>query len=287
MTQASTSGSGLGATFTMNWGTFTASCWMKRVTGSGAISLSMDNSAFTNIAGSLSTTRYTQVSLPPSSAPTSFYIAIKLATATDAVAVDFCQLENNDSAATSPMNSVAATTTRGDEISTFGTPGTNFNAGANVISAITFGTPFSIYIAYSGNFSTTESHGLFVAGGGTNSFQIAGAAGGGAVTGQNNGVSTVSVATDTTGLLVNNGTGALNKVVYGSDGTHSFICVNGGYTSGAVAIRSTTTPNSHITLGNNGSNLLPLNGYVKEEGIWTRALTQGECQKFSTVTNNQ
>ena len=80
------------------------SCWMRRVTGTGNIELTQDNTAFTNIAGSLNTATYTLVQLSASILDASF--GFRIVTSGDAVDVIFTQFEalpSGVAGASSPM----------------------------------------------------------------------------------------------------------------------------------------------------------------------------------------
>lgn len=284
--QGSSTGAGVGLTVNLTWKTYTLSAWIKRVTGTGTVSLAYDGSTYTDISGSINTTSYRQVRITTTAlaAPT---LSIRLGTSGDVVAVDFVQLEDDDQA-TSPIVSAASVNLRGPENIFIGTNGTNFNAGWQMINNTQTSTPMSYLFVYSGNFSTTLPHGLITT---DTPFQVTAAAGGGVATAiLVSGHTLVSTATDTTGLYLNTtGAGAVNKLVFSSDGTGAKICINGG----ALTKSSTVVPptslagGTHNNILNNGSNVLPANGYMVMFACWQRALSDGECVLYSTVTNQQ
>lgn len=263
----------------------TCSAWVKRITGSGTFSISCDNVTFTDVSGSLNGSTYTQVRVP-SVTVTNATMGVKFGTNGDAVDIDFFQSENDDQA-TSPVWSNGSINLRGPEWPVIGTNVLPQIAGIEVINSIDFNTPFTVYVSYSGNFSTTLSHLIFGTGGGAGSFSVTGPAGGGVVTGSNNGVTVTSSNSDVTGLYLGTGSCTLNKVVYGSSGSESFICLNGVRTTGAKAIRTTASGTTHWGWGNNGSNVLPGNMYIPGFAVYQRAVTPDECVRLSTVTNCQ
>ncbi len=255
---------------------FTVSAWIKRITGTGTIGLSLDGTTYTDVSGSVNSTTYTQVHIGTATS-TNPTVGVNLGTNGDKIAIDFFQAENDDTA-TSPILSVGTVNLRGAEYPTFGTQATQFNDGLRIINDIDTLSPFSIVVGYSGNFSTTLGHGIIV-GGGTNPIVISGAAGGGVVTATYNGGSNASTNSDVSGLFT------LNKVAVSIGGTASTICVNGGaVTAGTCKTRTGAPTTSHIAFGNNGSNILPMNGYIKFITIYKRELTASEMKAVTKVT---
>lgn len=264
--------------------TVTCSAWVKRVTGTGTFSISCDNVTFTDVSGLINSSTWTQVRVPTVTV-TNAVAGVKFGTNGDAVDIDFFQDEDDDQA-TSPILTTNAINQRGPENIFIGTNASDFNYGLQVINATQAATPVTYYMKYSGNFSTTLVHGLLTSDSG---FQISGAAGGGAVTGNINGATIVTAASDVSGLyLASTGTGTVNKVIFSADGAGAMICINGSAPITATTPKfQTSTAGTHNNILNNGANILPTNGYIAEEAIWLRKVTAGECSQYSTVTNNQ
>lgn len=261
---------------------YTGSALVKRITGTGAISMTVDGSTYTTITGSLNSTTYTAIPVPTQTL-TSATIGFKIATSGDAIAVDFVQLENNP-VATSPILTTTASVARGAEICSFNTPssGVGFatNDGYRLLHDINHSTPASILVEYSGNFDPTHSHLIY--GDDVSDVFVTGAAGGGVITITGAGGSYSSADSDVSGLYT------LNKVAVRWDGTGSGVCVNGGNltTSTSIKYRATDLGLTHGAMGNNGAAILPLNGYIKRATFWRRALTDGEMIGESAVNSN-
>lgn len=83
--------------------------WMKRITGSGAVSIARDGTTYTDISGQLSTSDWTRVYVRQNSI-TNPVVSIKLATSGDEVAVDYAN-ENIQMAPGSPNEGTRAVDT--------------------------------------------------------------------------------------------------------------------------------------------------------------------------------
>ena len=275
-----TGGTGSLATFNLVWKKYTESAWIKCVTCTGAISLTMDNSSFTDISGSLNSSSFTQVAIKNQQMinPT---FGIKIANSADVIIVDFFQLEGDDQA-TSPILTTTTTNIRGAELYTFGTiSGSAPNAGLNILQYTQSGTPMGMVVSYSGNFSTLHSHLVWGTDQPNDPF-LTGAAGGGVISFGGNGGSLTSTGTDTSGLFT------LNKVAFSTGGNGSKICVNGvGPDKSSVPNLTSAQAVTHGNGLNNGSNVQPVNGFHGRVTFFERELTDGECVRYSTVINNQ
>jgi hypothetical protein len=108
--------------------------YLRRITGSGAISLSMDNSAFTDVSGLFGSSGYARCPIATQTLANP-QIVIKGATSGDKIAVDFVDLENG-TFATSPIATTSASVTRAADVCSIlvsAIPG--FNASADTIVA--------------------------------------------------------------------------------------------------------------------------------------------------------
>jgi hypothetical protein len=277
---AVTGGSGAGLTINPAWVKGTASAWIKCVTCTGAISLTADNSTFTDISGSLSTSKFTQVRVPTVNKVNNT-VGINIANSSDVIIVDFFQFEGDDQA-TSPISTTTTTNQRGFEMPAFGSPASSPNAGLPVIQSLYWGTPVTFLVQYSGNFSTQKGHLLSI---GTDSAEyfVTGAAGGGTASVAGHGGSYTSTGcVDTTGLFT------LNKIAVRYDGSGSAVAINGCLVkSSSITFTPTAQLATHAGQLNNGSNNVPTNGYESRWTAWKRSLSDGEMVQLTTVTNNQ
>lgn len=268
-------------TLTLTSKAVTTSAWVRRVTGTGTVNLSSDNVTWTDISGLINSSTYTQVRVPTQTL-TNPSVGVQFGTSGDAIDIDFFQTENGDQA-TSPIVTPAGTvTTAGPEMSAFNTNGSVPNMGINIIRDTDFGTPYTILIQYSGNFSTSAGHALLISGGGTNALNFQGGTGASPVSASVGGLSVATANSDISGLFT------LNKAIFRCDGSGGAICLNGG----AIAKSSSVIPltsfsgTTHVGIGSNGSNTIPLNGYIKRITIWLKALKDGELIQYSTIINN-
>lgn len=280
---AVTGGAGTLATFNPFWQRATLSCWIKRVTGTGTVSLTANGGAsWTDISGQINSNYFVQVRIPSFNLINNI-IGIQLGTNSDSVIVDFFQCEDDDQA-TSPILTTTSVISRSPENIFIGTNSTQGNAGLQMLTNTQLNTPFTYMFTYSGNFSTTLTHAITATDAGV---QATGLAGGGTITANMGSDSLISTGTDTTGLyLLNNGSGVINKLIMGCDGTGAKVAVNGVLNKNSTPVLSSTYTGTHNNLGNNGANVLPCNGYTIRMTIWKRLLTDGEMIQYSTVTNN-
>ena len=248
---------------------FIGSAYVKRLVGSGAISITIDGgTTWTAITSSINSTSYSKVSVP-SQTLANPSIGFQISTSADSIAVDFVQCENN-SYATTPMLTASATLGRGPEATFFMGDGTGNpnNAGQQLLRDIDNGTPATMLIQYSGNFS--KQHLLH--GDAISSIFVTGPANGGAI----------AFNSATTVNSENFGLGNINKAIWRVDGIGSAICLNGG----AIATSSTKvaaySDPLHGGLGNRGAGDYPMDGYIMRTSYWRKALTDGEMIRLST-----
>ncbi|WP_020471466.1 hypothetical protein [Zavarzinella formosa] len=286
-----TGGGGSGATFNLNFMSYAPSFVLRRASGSGPVYMTVDGSAYVDITSQISGS-FGQVTIPASVRLTPATFGLKLGTSGDSLVVDFAQLENN-LFATSPILTTTASMTRGPEYLAFNLPGSPagsaVNDGYRLLKDITFGTPVTVMIQYSGNFDTLRNHLIF--GDDVSNIFVSGAAGGGVVTvsGWSKGAANSATAGYASADSVVTGINTLNKVIVRWDGSGSSVCVNGGAitSSSSVAFRPSDIGLTHGGLGNNGSGLIPTNGCTKRATFWREALSDGEMRRLSTVTDNQ
>lgn len=285
VSQLSTTGSGVGATFNLSFNKMPQSAYIKRITGTGGVSLSPDDSTYTDFSGSINSSTYTRASIAPVVAPATPLFCLKLATSGDKVAVDFAQMVNSNAGDISALLTTNGTILLGDEMPSFNTPSGSpvmQNAGYRILEDIYQGKPTSIMITYSGNFSPTLSHLLFGTDGASSVIPFAtGAAGGGVVTLSAPGSGTlVSTGTDVSGL------GTINKALFSCYGGGCKICVNGVGPDKSTTIHAQYTYNdanlTHAGQLNNGSSLVPTNGYESVFYGWRREVTDLECQLYTS-----
>lgn len=282
-----TGGGGTLATFNLTFIPYQTSALVKRLSGTSAISMTLDGITYTAITSSINTNSFSQVTIP-TQALTAGVVGFKIASSSDSIAVDFVQVENND-VATSPIFTTTTSINRAPEETFMLGDATfsPFNAGQNIINNIDSGHPASVLIAYSGNFSSNGFHNIY--GDSPSAILFLGAANGtNTVRVQNNG-SQIATSTNTENLGLFN----LNKVfgrltgVPSTDGGGISICLNGGpittVTGTFSPIQSTV---NHGGFGNRGAGDRPLNGYIKRFTAWPTEMTNGQMIQYSTVTNN-
>lgn len=283
---AVTGGTGTGFTANLVWQKMPQSVYIKRVTGTGTVSLSLDDTTYTDFSGSINSSTYTRASLAPITAPVTPKFCLKLGTTGDEVAVDLAQAINSDAGDVSAMLTTNGTNLLGDEMPSFNTPSGSpimQNAGYRLIEDIYQGHPFSMLVTYSGNFSPTLSHLIIGTDGSSNTVPFAtGAAGGGVITFSAPPTgSMTSTGTDVSGL------GTLNKAVFSCGATHCKVCVNGVGPDINTSLHAQFNPAAanltHAGQLNNGSGLLPSNGYERGFYGWKYEISDYQCQQYSKV----
>lgn len=248
------------------------SVYIKRITGTGAIGITLDGSSFTDISSSLNTSTYTRVYITATSANP--IVGFRISTSGDKIAVDFCQQEKLTGTGaplfpTSPQLTTTTATTRlnggGTEEYFFYTDAANTNDGIRWVNDVACKRPTSFVIVATGNGSATACNicGTDVGG------YVGGAIGGGI-----DGTPFVGATGGIAGL------GNINKMAFSIDGVGRKSCVNGN------TINSTGAPFSNVQathggIGNNGGGALPINGYYSRATFWNRGLTDGEMLEYT------
>lgn len=264
------------------------SAWIKRVSGSGTVSLTQDNgSTWTDITSQLTTTGFTQVKVAALQTLTNPTVGIKLGTSGDSIAVDFFQCEYGGALgtinyyATSPcVTTTAPVNCRlGNEAPTINTISNAHPSAGQILlnNTIASGAPYTIFAQYSG---TPPSTGWIISS--DQNITFSGGADG-------NGATIFGETTSNTG---NAGIGNINKIMARSSGAGGVGCLNGGplttYNT-ATNAKPSTTAITHCNLGSNGSDNVsgPLNGYIQRIAFWHGEVSDGQMIELSKVVNNQ
>lgn len=258
--------------------TFVGSAYVKRITGTGTINMTIDGgTTWTDITSSINSSGYTKVAVANQTLANPS-IGFQIVTNADAIAVDFIQCENNTYAST-PLLTTSATVFRGTEEPAFNDPAnSSVNDGYRLIrSFIANGAPWSMFLSASGN--SRVSSVLLT----DSTYNIA--------LGTDGNAATFRAATGgNTATTANTGTFGLdniNKVAVRANGSlnGSFICLNGGAvaqaTAGTNGITAQSNATTHCGVGNNGSGVQPLDGYFKRIALWKRELSDGEMINFT------
>lgn len=131
-------------TITLASGARTGSVYLKRITGTGNVQVSLDGSTWSTV--DLSDTDWRRIVL--SGTVTNPTVGIRLATSGDAVAMDYAQVEDG-AFATSPVLTTTAAGTRAADVATVPLSSTWYNQGSQtVVSSILF----TNYVSGSGFF---------------------------------------------------------------------------------------------------------------------------------------
>ena len=123
----------------------TFSVWLKRITGTGAIQISLDNfSTNTDITALINSTTWTLVQMTQTLAnPT---VGLNIVTNGDKIAVDMAQLEDASAFASTPIPTTTVAVTRNADVLTYPLAGNSSN---------TAGTAYGEFTIYSGDQSLT------------------------------------------------------------------------------------------------------------------------------------
>lgn len=240
--------------------------YIKRVSGSGTVSVMVDGTNYTDVTSLLNTNGFVLSPCAPATLanPT---LGLKLGTSGDSVAVDFAQLENSHTP-TTPMVTTTTLQFRGPEEPTFSTLSSSVqNAGQVLIDRTFVNNPMSFAITVSGNAPAASSP--LISGNDIGSVQVRGVVDGGALT----------FRLATTANTGNVGLGILNKVAGRIAGAVK-ICLNGG--AFATSTQSVTySPSTHGALGNNGAGVAPINGYIQRVTYWNYEISDGELLEYT------
>lgn len=256
------------------------SAYIRRVTGTGTIEMTMDGGAtYTNITSQINSNSFTWVEVVQQTL-TNPSFGLRIVTSGDAVAVDFTQLENTQHGnlkATTPIITTTATATRGNELPQFGTTSTSFNDGLRIIDFYYFRRPVSIYMEASGNGTSGT---VSVMGGGNFSNHR--------ITGVVNGtVGTHRTATSATlATTVNSGVagrGNINKLMVRTNGFGNAICLNGGaIATGPGSPDQVNITDNHCGFGNRGAADQSINGYIGRATFFPYDVSDAQMIQYTT-----
>lgn len=261
------------------------SIYMKAITVTGAISLTLDGVTYTDISSLINTSGYVNVSAPPITfSVTTPIVGIQMANSGDSVAVQFAQCENNQYP-TTPLPTTTTAVARGvDEPAHSDPGGTRIGDGIRLIRTLMCnGAPWSVFVSASAN--TVISLGtIFSDGGFAGNIGTFGAAGSFQA-----GSGPAVATTANTGTF---GLGNINKLCgraraqgFGGSGLAAgSACLNGGAIATSASgqgISAQSASFTHIGLGNRGAGNGPLDGYIKRLTYWNRELTDGEMINLS------
>ena len=253
------------------------SAYLKRLSGSGVVNMTMDGgTTWTPVAVTSTWTRFyipTQTLANPS-------VGLRLVTSGDSVAVDFF---NTNTGATGTPGGVQTTTsvtvTSQNKEPSFGSTSTRWNDGNRLVANLfQVNNPFSVYWEGSGNSIGTP--GPFVSDAG---YQLRGATNGGVAFLQ--GLQHItSVTSANSGIY---GLGNINRIAAVACGGYAAICLNGGAIAVAAGngLNSPSEASTHVGLGNNGSGAMALNGAIGRIALWNRELSQAEMINMTTGPN--
>ena len=250
------------------------SCYLKRLSGSGVVNMTMDGgTTWTAVVPTTTWTRFyipTQTLANPS-------VGLQLVTSGDSVAVDF--FNTNTGANGNPGGSqttTSATVTSQNKEPSFGTTSSRYNDGNRLVANLfQANNPFSVYWEGSGNSIGTP--GPFVSDAG---YQLRGGTNGGVAFLQGFQHIT-SVTSANSGVY---GLGNINRIAAVACGGYAAICLNGGAIAIATGngLNSPSEASTHVGLGNNGSGAMGINGAIGRMALWNRELSQAEMINLTT-----
>lgn len=235
------------------------SIFMRRLTGVGPISLTLDNGVtLTDVSGSINSSTYSRVAIGQTLANPIF--GIKITTSGDAVAVDFAQLENS-AFDTSPVLATTASVIRNADVATMLMTAVPMNGLAFTMIA-TFLQPVD---PAASSFLCTISDGTT-----PNSFGF-NRQSGGAMSAGNGASAAVSLATAPAG--------AWNRVAASFDLTGVSISLNGAATVTGSGVASFAPTTVSIGAGATGAN--QLSGFIRRLTIYPTRIADERLPQFS------
>jgi hypothetical protein len=236
-----------------------ATCYVKRITGTGTIEFTSDGVSYTNITSSLSTGSWFRALV--TGTITNPVIGFRITTSGDAIAVDFAGLESA-TFPSSPIVTTTASATRAADILTY-TPGLTYPLGlwAEFERAVDTGSDEHI-LAVDANTSGERALIYVTAADVAGSTMRAGAA-------------------DQASLTVA-GALALNTVykMAGRYGTNDSILARGGTLSAADTLA--TAPSSPTRMAIGGGVSIPSFGYTRRVAVFNSTLTDAQLQTVTT-----
>ncbi len=272
------------------------SAYVKRLTGTGTVSITQDGIAFTDITSQINTTGYTLVQIPQATL-SAVVCGFQLATSGDAIAVDFCQLETSlvsqhadltvNSRATTPLPCTTVTVSRGNEGTYFQrvvTVGSSANAGGRIVSEIfSSSRPWTMIMSFNGDGSNPSANSPDIIA--TDFVSIAVIRGGcGSTLG---GGATQTANSGTQGRVQTGGGWNIAAIVCDASGTR--YCLNGGdVTSNAANVPNANATGTHFNIGNNGTGSTlgePLNGFIGRVTWIPTAISNGDMTSVTNLAN--
>ncbi len=250
--------------------TFTTSAYIKRLSGSGTISMTCDNgTTWVDITSQIGTT-YGLCVIPTQTLANPTF-GLKIATSGDSIAVDFFQCENS-AYQSAPLATTTATVTRSNQEPTFNTVTSRPNAGIPMMHNIfDANRPWSAMVWARGN---SVASGWLISSDGP--VFMTGGPDGGTFNGQK------STTTETG----NYGMANLNKMITVVTGSGSKSCINGGSISAYATDGTYSYPRplsliTHCGLGNNGAGTAAINGAIARITLWDKEITDMEMREFT------
>lgn len=242
------------------------SVWMKRVTGSGNIDITLDGgTAWTTISSSINSATWTRVGKAQTSV-TNPNFGIRIVTNADAVAVAFGQVESADFP-TSPIPTTSASATRAVDALV-----ANINAGLDY--------PMS-YFAEIERVVDTGAIELYLGtnnGGATDRIELGLDASDRAFSL----MSTSNVNQATVAVTGSIATGVITKIAARMATNDVQTCVNGSLATADTSATLPATP-TKITFGSRNGQASPAYGFLRRCAIWNRALTDAQLQFITRV----
>ena len=254
---------------------FRVSAYVKRVTGTGVIEMTVDGgSTWVDVTSQIGATDYALVSIPYQNLANP-QPGFRIVTSGDEIAVDFFQCQDGRFVDT-PVIWDGGIASRGNELATFNTTGTvHYNDGQRLIRRICMDTPSSYLFEFSGVEENTTSriYGSATLG---EMYMNSVAAGAGIQFGNTNlGSRAVTANAATYG-------GAFNKAVGVARGTGCKVCLNGGAVATNTGGARYGVYYDHIGFGNNGGSTQAMGGCIKRMTMWDKELDNGEMQRLTT-----
>lgn len=275
-------------TITLTSRSFIYSAYIKRLVGSGTISMTLDGTTYTDITSQINSMSYVlvQVALQTIANP---IIGFKIAVSGDSIAVDFNQCESGTqiqatSKATTPLPTTTVAISRSNQTG-YLSNGVSISTGnsgqAIVTNVFSTGGPFSMLMSWTGDVTTGTPNGPAML---ATDFTAPSLWRGGIGIGF--GISgTLTANTGTNGL------GNWNKSCGRTNGKGTQFCLNGGSLSanigGTANLPNVNIGGTHFNIGQNGAGTadLPLNGAIGRVTFWDREITDGQMIEYTRLSN--
>lgn len=265
--------------------TVTFSAYIKRITGTGTVKITVDGgSTYTDVTALINSAGYSWVQLSAIQTVTNPNCGIQLGTSGDQVAVDFCQMERCNTVglkATTPLITTSATSSRANAPIFFGLSNPA-GAGQRIVTNIFSVGAWAMIMSFNGDgtLAGTPAGGpAILASDMANPATLLG--GNGCVLGIGAAHPTVNSG--------NNGRGNWNIAGISCSGQGVTYCLNGGVVS---AVNTGNPPSlnpgaTHFNIGNNGSGTFDftLNGSIGGMAIWASELSQAQLSEYTNLTS--